>query len=141
MVSYFHYYKVITERFKLKIKHWKCTECSSVLNCLPRMPSCPTCLRCLRALRALRAYVLYLLMFLKCLRAFVSLPLKCLPFLRASRPLIFMSLNSPIVARHKARSSQQFHLVHHDFKNLQILHLMLILICRPLIFTSLNLYL
>ena len=40
--------------------------------------------------------------------------------------------NSPIVARHKAKSSQQCRLVY-DSKNLQILHLMLIMICRLLL--------
>ena len=40
--------------------------------------------------------------------------------------------NSPIVALHKAKSSQQFRLVH-DPKNLQILHLMLTFICRLLL--------
>ena len=46
---------------------------------------------CLCALRASRTYLSYVLTCYTCLRAFVSLLLKCLPFLRALRAFIFLS--------------------------------------------------
>ena len=61
-----------------------------LLNYVSCVPSCPTCLTGLRALRSYVLYVLTCLTCLMCLYAFVSLPLKCLPFLHVLRALNFL---------------------------------------------------